>query len=36
MHNKEIKEVFKELNSSENNLTEKEAEKSLNIIFSVG
>ena len=26
-HNKEIKEVFKELNSSEEGLTEKEAEK---------
>jgi len=28
-HSKEIKEVFKELNSSEKSLTGKEAEKSL-------
>ncbi len=35
-YNKEIKEVLKELNSSETGLTKKEAEKRLNIIFSVG
>ena len=35
-HNKEIKEIFKELNSSEEGLTEKEAEESLNIIHCVG